>query len=308
MKQQERKVARRQRRFKRRKERDSLLISNAFLRESVAQYERSIKIAEAVAATQKRITNGGRASDEEAEEDDHSNGSSNESDYSGEDEATYSNTEEKETQDITKETNSNNSNDLDDLDDLNDLNDLNDSNDNTTPLSRPGTADENGTLVTITETKRVSNVDEGTLNGMASLGMALQPANAKVGDPFKYDSDQDSDEFEDTNESINETKSQNQNKKRNGKSSSSSKKSREKKMLLSNWGFAPPGGTDIFDEMMGSGDGLLIEDDGELKRKMHMDALSVPVIPDAPSTRRNNTESKNNENGEYSKRRSASIA
>ena len=303
MKQQERKIARRQRRSKRRKERDSLLISNAFLRESVAQYERSIKIAEAVAATQKRIKNGGRASDEEEEEDDHSNGSSNESEYSGEDEAMYNNTEEKETQDTTKESNTNNSNDL------NDLNDLNDSNDKTTPLSRPGTADENGALVTITETKRVSNVDEGTLNGMASLGMALQPANAKVGDPFKYDSDQDSDEFEDTNESTNETKSQNQNKKRNGKnSSSSSKKSREKKMLLSNWGFAPPGGTDIFDEMMGSGDGLLIEDDGELKRKMHMDALSVPVIPDAPATRRNNTESKNNENGKYSKRKRACIA
>ena len=43
----------------RKTERNSLLLSNAFLRESVAQYEKSLKISQAVAATIAQHNDGG---------------------------------------------------------------------------------------------------------------------------------------------------------------------------------------------------------------------------------------------------------
>ena len=54
------KLVRRIRRMRRRLARDSMLISNALLRESVAQYEKQIAIREAVEATQAKIRAGGR--------------------------------------------------------------------------------------------------------------------------------------------------------------------------------------------------------------------------------------------------------
>ena len=62
-------------------------------------------------------------------------------------------------------------------------------------------------LMTITTQEKSSAADAATELGMASLGMALQPANAVVGDPFRFDSDEDSGrEDDENNETVNDTR------------------------------------------------------------------------------------------------------
>ena len=85
LEQQEHKMARRVRRMGRRMTRDSLLISNAFLRESVAQYEKQAAIREAVEATQAKIRAGGSDPDDDDSDDsgEDENGSEHSQDEDG---------------------------------------------------------------------------------------------------------------------------------------------------------------------------------------------------------------------------------
>ena len=83
--------------------------------------------------------------------------------------------------------------------------------------------------------RKSSAVDAATELGMASLGMALQPANAVVGDPFRFDSDEDSGrEDDDNNETVNtDTSATDPLAKKNNKEGSVSYNSAG---LMSGWG------------------------------------------------------------------------
>ena len=78
--------------------------------------------------------------------------------------------------------------------------------------------------------------------GMASLGMALQPANDKVGDLMRYDSDQDSDEYTaDATPSSSSSDIDSSNNNSNSNNNNNNNNNGDKTALLSEWGFAPGG-------------------------------------------------------------------
>ena len=262
--QQENKMARRVRRMNRRSIRDGLLISNAFLRESVAQYEKQTAIREAIEATQAKIRSFGTndGTDDEEDTKSHSDDSADDEDIEEDEndsdsEKDYDKHEDEEHE--TKDDGGLNCRELSENDDE----DL-----------RPGTAD--GMLMTITTQKKASAADAATLMGMASLGMALQTANSVVGDPFRYDSDEDSGREE------NNDQDDSQESKRINGSNIARPANSDTAGLMSGWGFA--------DEMMNKEENNAGSDDLDdfyTTGKINMDALSIPLIPDAPAARRN---------------------